>query len=71
MGHSLKDPRHPIWAILRTAVMLLGLTALLYLNANNFDETELRVIGGYIAIALGTECGVHRICRRRESGDGG
>lgn len=38
------DPNHPIWALIRQALLTLGLTAALYLTANHFDSTELKTI---------------------------
>ena len=58
-----KDPEHPIWKLLassiiplvRTAVILVVLLLVLWLNAEHFDETEIRtVITMFIAI-LGAE----------------
>jgi hypothetical protein len=54
------DNTHPVWDILRLAVMMGGLTILLWLNSSNFDDTELRtifemvlVVGGFEAMKRG------------------
>ena len=46
---------HPIWSILRTVVLFVGLTVLLYLNAKDFDATELRTIVEMLVLAGGFE----------------
>lgn len=49
----MHDPKHPIWPILRLAVMMSALTAVLYFTAQHFDETELRtLIGMFLAGSL-------------------
>lgn len=35
---------HPVWGLSRLAVLLITLTGILYLSANNFDKTELYTI---------------------------
>lgn len=40
----IKDPRHPLWSVVRLSVYMVALNFLLWLNASNFDETELRTI---------------------------
>lgn len=35
---------HPVWGLSRLAVLLVTLTGILYLSANNFDKTELYTI---------------------------
>lgn len=35
---------HPAWGLSRLAVLLVTLTGILYLSANNFDKTELYTI---------------------------
>ena len=52
---SIHEAGHPIWAIIRTSVLLLSLVVLLWLNATNFDETEIRTIIAMFLAAIGTE----------------
>ena len=59
---------HPIWSILRTVVLLIGLTVLLYLNANSFDSTELRTIAEMVVLAGGFEA-VKKVVSKK-SGEG-
>lgn len=42
---------HPIWKTLH----VLALGAVLWFNASNFDETELKAIGQWVLIGLGVE----------------
>jgi hypothetical protein len=41
---NLPDQQHPIWRLSRLAVCLVALTCIMYFNAQDFDETELRAI---------------------------
>ena len=52
---SMHDSSHPIWAIIRTAVLLLALVVVLWLNATNFDDTEIRTIIAMFLAAIGAE----------------
>ncbi|QDP52446.1 MAG: hypothetical protein Unbinned1606contig1000_5 [Prokaryotic dsDNA virus sp.] len=58
---------HPIWSILRTVILILGLTGLLYLNANNFDATELTTIIEMIVLAGGFEA-AKKVLAKKDSG---
>ena len=49
----LCDPRHPLWPLLRFTFLLAAITFLLYGEANNFDETELRVITQFAPVLIG------------------
>ena len=40
----MHEASHPVWSIIRTAVLMLALCVILMMTATNFDETELRVI---------------------------
>ncbi len=45
--------QHPVWPIIRLTVMLFFLTAILYLTAHQFDQTELKtIIGMFMAGAV-------------------
>ncbi len=46
---------HPIWRIINLAVVFLGVTMILYVNASNFDETEWTAIIGLISLMGGYE----------------
>lgn len=42
---SLHDPKHPVWGLAKFAMVMIGLTFVLYTNAQSFDANELRIIG--------------------------
>ena len=43
---SLSDPRHPIWSIIRSAVIGMVACGILMITATNFDSGELKAAGG-------------------------
>ena len=43
---GLSDPRHPLWSILRSAVIGAVACAVLLITASNFDSGELKAAGG-------------------------
>lgn len=51
----MKNPNHPIWGIIRLAVLMVSLVIVLWMNATNFDETELRSIVIVFLVAAGSE----------------
>lgn len=51
----MNDPKHPIWAIIRTVILLLALIVVLWVNASNFDDTELKTIVAMFLAAIGAE----------------
>ena len=51
----MHDAKHPIWAIIRTTVMLIALVIVLWLNASHFDDTEIRTIVAMFLAAIGAE----------------
>ena len=46
VGLALSDPRHPCWAILRSAVFGAVACGILLITATNFDSGELKAAGG-------------------------
>jgi len=54
---------HPAWAILHSAVLMCGLCLVLWLNASNFDQTELKALLEFGLIFAGSE-----VLRRRHAG---
>lgn len=52
---NFHSSEHPIWPIIRLIVIMSALTLVLWLNAANFDETELKVIGWMFLAILGRE----------------
>ena len=51
----MRDPKHPIWPIIRLAVFMVALVVILWLNASHFDITELRTILAMFFVAAGGE----------------
>ena len=51
----MHDAKYPIWAIIRTTVMLIALVIVLWLNASHFDDTEIRTIVAMFLAAIGAE----------------
>ena len=43
-GVPLSDGKHPVWNIFRLTMVFVGFTVFSYLNADKFDETELRTL---------------------------
>ena len=51
----MHDPKHPIWPILRLAVLMLSLLSILYFTATHFDETEVKTLVGAFLTAGSVE----------------
>lgn len=51
---------HPIWRVINVVVIFLGVTLVLYVNANNFDATELRAIVQLILGVIAYEAFKHK-----------
>lgn len=54
----MPDQNHPLWATVRFCALCVACTFVLWKNASNFDETEIKAIleiaimaGGYEGIA--------------------
>lgn len=60
----MQSADHPIWSLLRLVVLMLTLTFTLWINASNFDDTEIRTIIWVFMAAAGTE-GMSQLLRRR------
>jgi len=43
---ALSDPRHPIWPIIRSAVIGVVACGILMITATHFDAGELQAAGG-------------------------
>ena len=59
----MPEANHPLWPIVRLAVMMAALTGVLYVTANKFDETELKTIVYVFLFAAGVE-GVPQVLGR-------
>lgn len=51
----MPESAHPIWSIIRLAVIMVAMCFVLYLNASKFDETEIRSIVTVFFVAAGSE----------------
>ena len=60
------NARHPIWKLLRLAIILFALTAVLWINANKFDVTELRTIITMFVVLAGGDVATSLIQRRND-----
>lgn len=60
---TLGDPKHPIWEILRLAVISAVLLTVLWRNASNFDATEWKAFGEFVAVYVGLLYGEGRLRR--------
>lgn len=55
------DPKHPCWQLARFAILMAGLTVVLYHNASNFDHTEWKAIGEFAVLVIAANAGRHGI----------
>jgi len=55
MTKFLDNPKHPIWSLIRLAIIMVPLSIMMFLNATNFDDTEIKTIGGMLLVACGAE----------------
>lgn len=56
---------HPIWPIVRLLVMFLGLTAILWANAKQFDSTEIKSLITYVVYGGIAEGGIQWFAARK------
>jgi len=60
----MHNANHPIWATIRFCALCIAATFVLWKNATNFDETELKAIIEIAVLAGGYE-GVSSMLNRR------
>lgn len=58
----MSSASHPIWSLLRLLIFMVALVATLWLNAAEFDDTELKTIITMFVVASGAE-GVTQFAR--------
>jgi len=61
----MNNPAHPIYGLLRFTVMMAALCFSLWLFANDFDETEMKSLGTFVALVIGA-LGVERLGNLKE-----
>ena len=66
---DLFDPHHPVWNIVRLVVVFIGLTLLLFLNADRFDQGELVTILEMLALVSGFEFFRHKVGKVKNGED--
>lgn len=54
----MSNPAHPIWSILRLTILMGVLSLILYVNASDFDATEIKTLTQYFLAAASLEGGV-------------
>ena len=64
MHTPLSSSRHPVWDLLRFAVLVLAVTVVLWRNASNFDITEYKAIGEIAIAAVAATRGVTMLNNR-------
>lgn len=55
MTTSIHSANHPVWALARLVLVLTALTLILWMNASEFDNTELQTIIGMFLVVGATE----------------
>lgn len=55
MSNAMKQAGHPIWSLLNLSIILAFVLLFSYINATNFDVTELKMIVEFIAVMGGWE----------------
>ena len=63
---DLFEPHHPVWNILRLVVVFIGLTGLMFLNADKFDEGELATVFELVGLIAGFEYVRHKVGKSSE-----
>lgn len=51
----MSAPQHPVWSLLRLAVVMVALCVTLWVNASQFDATEIKSIVTMFLVAAGAE----------------
>ena len=62
---------HPIWRLATIVVVLVFVTVFSWINASNFDGTELRTIIGMALAVTGWEALKHKLAGREPNTDAG
>ena len=58
---DLSSPHPPLWNIIRLVVVFVGLTLMLFLNADKFDQGELATIIEMLGLVAGFEYVRHKM----------
>ena len=63
----LTDTSHPLWSFLRLLVLMVSLTVVLYVNASNFDATEIRTLVTMFLLAASAEGGLQLLIPKKDT----
>lgn len=47
------SPEHPIWKIIERAIYVIGAVSVMYFNASDFDETEIKALTELLTVLVG------------------
>lgn len=61
---KISNPSHPVWDFLRTLLILLALSVVLFFNAVSFDENEMKILVQSLLIFLGIDATKYHITKR-------
>jgi hypothetical protein len=62
----MQNPNHPIWGLARLLIMMAALCFVLWLNASNFDATEVKSLAMMFVAGAGIESVSTFLGRKRE-----
>lgn len=62
----ISDPKHPLWPLVRLSILMLTLVLVLWLQASNFDQTEIKAIILIFLAAAGVEGGLQVVNRKMD-----
>lgn len=54
-GVNWHEANHPVWSIIRLVVILASMTWILWMNADHFDDTEIKTILTMFFALVGVE----------------
>jgi len=54
---------HPVWSLIRLAILMTAAVLCLWINASNFDMTEIKSLIGIFLAASASEGALSRIAR--------
>lgn len=59
----MKNPDHPLWKLLRLLILMAAMTAILWVNASDFDVTEVKSVVMMLFALAGAD-GLERVVRK-------
>lgn len=52
---ALTSPKHPVWSLLRMAIVMAGMLGFMSIFAEKFDKTEWYTLAGMFFVVAGVE----------------